>query len=340
MGRNEADPAGNRGVVIGFLLSACLVLNGCGSGGSSSAGVTSAAVPTRLQPCGVFSADAVLNLPYVHGKVIHVFWSAIQPDPMTFDWTPIDTELFAVQGFGQKATLVVLPVPNPPGWIFDMGAVPYVDEKGDTLPLPWDSVYLAAWWSFIDALGARYGAHPDIVMVYGTGPSTAVWLAGSIDGYSPDLFIDAWQRTIDRWVVAFPDRFIALLIRYFDDGSGPTVTQAVIRDYAITRYNTTWTRIGVIGDMLTGATPDGVLGSFFSETAAKASWTAFQACGSFTNPTGWPQCTFLDGDTPELGFQHGTAMGATYFEFYQSDLQNADYMATFRTRHDSLCAQG
>ncbi len=289
------------------------------------------------QPCGIFSVDATLDLSYVDGKLIRVFWNSVQTDSTTYNWSSIDKQLTSLQAIGKKASLVVFPVPNPPSWIFTAGAQSYTDGSGSVLPIPWDSVFLNAWWNFISAFGSRYAKNSTILQISATGPSGAISFSGTIPGYTSNQFIQVWNQTNDRWAAAFPDTFLALPIRFFNDGTGPMVTSGTIRDYAVNTYNKTWRHFGVFGDMLTGQTPQGSMGTLFSDTAGMYSWGGLQACGVFAAPSAWPQCTFLTNDSPALALQHGADLKATYFEFYGTDLQAAANVATFTNWHTTNC---
>ncbi len=333
-------------MIFRVLIFSCLLIYGCGSGGSSTgiaanvptdSGSSGGGSGTAAKPCGIFSVDATLDLSYVDGKLIRVFWNTIQTGPTTYNWSSIDSQLTSLQAIGKKASLVVFPVPNPPSWIFTAGAQSYTDGSGSVLPIPWDPVFLNAWWNFISAFGSRYADNSTILQISATGPSGAISFTGTIPGYSSSQFIQVWNQTTDRWAAAFPKTFLALPIRFFDDGNGAMVTSAAIRDYAVNTYNTSWRQFGAFGDMLTGQTPQASMGSFFADTAAAFSWAGLQACGVFAAPSDWPQCTFLPNDTPALALAHGTDLGATYFEFYATDLQAANNVAAFQSWHNTLC---
>ncbi len=310
--------------------------------GGPSATPSPTPVPTNTpalsakRPCGIFSIDGVVSQPFVDGVLIRVFWNTIQPSINTFDWSSVDQQISNITSAGKKATLVVFPVPNTPSWVFSAGAQSYLDSDGNVKPIPWDTTFLYYWQALVDAMGSRYANNSSITQISATGPSGDVRLRTLPPGYTSTLFINAWTSTLDHYARAFPKTFMNVPISVVPDGTDPSATPSVIVNYAINQYNQTSKRFGAYGEMLTGLTPTGNLGTLFANTAATA-WVSLQACGAFGNQAIWSGCNFAPGDTVNGGLQHGFDLGASYFELYSSDLTDPANASILQSWRNKIC---
>ncbi|HEY9678215.1 MAG TPA: DUF4832 domain-containing protein [Drouetiella sp.] len=119
----------------------------------------------------------LLESPAVNGLSVILPWSACEPTESEYDWKQID-KLLEMAGQQKKTVLLRLSTcglteSDTPKWVFTAGAksVTYnnADGKAVTMPVFWDSTYLAKWANFINAVGARYDKNPNLHSVGITG---------------------------------------------------------------------------------------------------------------------------------------------------------------------------
>lgn len=156
------------------------------------------------------------------------------------DWTRLDELFAAAQEHNKWVQLLVYPGFDTPAWALvgvqtHQFPISYGIGVGDfeTLPMPWDPVYLARWFAFVKQLSDRYGDLPAFRMIASGGPTsesdeftepagdlslpnsnpdsvygTALqWIA---EGYTSTKYINAWQQTFDEYVADFPNQYISL----------------------------------------------------------------------------------------------------------------------------------
>jgi hypothetical protein len=171
----------------------------------------------------------VFRNPYIRGVGLQIHWSDIEPAKGEPIWAPLD-ELFAAAQVSHKwVHLYVTPGFFSPAWALqgaetDRFPVPYGPYKGKvmTLPMPWDPVYLANYFGFLQRLSARYGDRPEFLMVCATGPTSvseeftepnnasgdlAKWMKHH---YTPTKYLAAWQRTFEIYATLFPNQYVSL----------------------------------------------------------------------------------------------------------------------------------
>jgi hypothetical protein len=87
--------------------------------------------------------------------------------------------------------------------------------------MPWDSVYLNRWFTFLKQLSTRYGKSPAFRLVAADGPTsvsaeftlpsspedTKKWIN---DSYTPRKYIAAWQKVFQVYAADFPNQYISL----------------------------------------------------------------------------------------------------------------------------------
>jgi hypothetical protein len=160
--------------------------------------------------------------------------------PGKTDWTRLD-ELFAeAQKHNKWVQLLVYPGFDTPAWALvgvqtDQFQISYGEGATDfaTLPMPWDPVYLANWFYFLEQLSERYGNLPAFRMIASGGPTSesdefteppgdptlpssdpesvmGVALQWIKDGYTSTKYINAWQQTFEEYVADFPNQYISL----------------------------------------------------------------------------------------------------------------------------------
>ena len=194
--------------------------------------------------------------PAISGIAFGAHWDQTQPaagtDPSSYDWSYLDDVFAAVTAAQKTVHLIMTPGVDAPPWLF--AQIPSCDplfttgsapancgwatfagfpeqQRADTntIPLPWNPAYQAAWKTFLTSLNARYGSNPALVAVSIAGPIAASdemilptntnTSAPQPSGLSPDAtwaaliqhsfptnaayqntdqaFIDAWKQAID-----------------------------------------------------------------------------------------------------------------------------------------------
>jgi hypothetical protein len=104
-------------------------------------------------------------------------------------------------------------------------AISYGPGKGKSLllPLPWDKTYQTRWFSFLKAIGDRYGGKTSFRKIAAAGPtsvSAEMSLPEDPDdiaqwkklGYTSEKYIDAWKRTFNAYSSTFPDQYFSLAL--------------------------------------------------------------------------------------------------------------------------------
>jgi hypothetical protein len=174
-----------------------------------------------------FIAQAVSN-PFMSGVAYQIGWDTIEPAEGQFDWSRLDA-LFAAAGQSKKwVHLLIYPGFHSPAWALEgikteSFAVQYGPGQGDveSLPMPWDRVYLGRWFEFLQKVGDRFGKSPAFDMVAAAGPTSVscemtlpespadltIWRN---DGYTPKKYIAAYRAVFEKYAEIFPNQFVSL----------------------------------------------------------------------------------------------------------------------------------
>jgi hypothetical protein len=170
---------------------------------------------------------AVKN-PYVRGVAVQIDWRDVEPVEGKPDWSTLD-DVFAAAGASKKwVHLLIFPGFFSPSWALngaqtDRFAIQYGPGAGtfETLPIPWDTVYLNRWFAFVKLLSDRYGKSSALRLVAVDGP-TSVSAEFTLpnaphalkqwqnDGYRPSKYIAAWQNAFRIYAADFPDQCLSL----------------------------------------------------------------------------------------------------------------------------------
>jgi PKD domain len=201
--------------------------------------------------------------PAISGITVAEHWDNIQlSDPALsvdgvdgYDWSYLDVAFAQATLAHKPVQLIITPGVDAPPWLLakipscdglfppgggtaraDCGKVTFSvfpeqqRADGNVLPLPWNSVYQAAWWDFLAHLSARYGSNPAFVSIAVAEPVAAsdefilpttfngsfqqagvpaddAWSTlihhsfPKIDSYqnTDQAFIDQWEQTIDAY---------------------------------------------------------------------------------------------------------------------------------------------
>jgi uncharacterized protein (TIGR03437 family) len=220
----------------------------------------------------------------ISGLTIGADWAKLQPSAGTsassFDWSDLDDAFDAAAAAHKPVQLILTPGFNSPQWLlnelpscdplFTKGSAPsncgtvtfagYPEEQRalqNMLPLPWNTVYQAAWSAFLMQVNARYGSNSAFVaiaiagpvagsdeMIFPTSENTtaaqpsglavdATWAALIQNAFpansayqdTDQVFIDAWKQAIDAYESIFSG--VTLFIGADSGNDFPSFSQTV-----------------------------------------------------------------------------------------------------------------
>jgi hypothetical protein len=121
-------------------------------------------------------APVILRDKYVKGIFLSLDWNKLEAKEGVFTWNVIDRVLQQASKNGKVVTLGVRAGYTTPAWVYADGAQTFQfvwDQPStspapctvESIPVPWDPVFLSKWQSFVSAMGARYRSNPALVSV-------------------------------------------------------------------------------------------------------------------------------------------------------------------------------
>jgi hypothetical protein len=171
---------------------------------------------------GNSGADA--HNPDLAGTTLTFEWARLEPEPGQFDWSAVDQAIAPWAAAGKRVILRVssggqaawgaAAADATPSWVYAQGA-PAVHDDGSTLPVYWNSTYLADYDAFIAAYAARYDGDPAVSFVemgIGDGgetlPDTQEGATDHLAQWAPYGYTDAvWLATIEKIATTFREDF-------------------------------------------------------------------------------------------------------------------------------------
>jgi hypothetical protein len=169
-----------------------------------------------------------LNNPLINGVALQIHWKDIEPVQGKPDWSKLDELFAAAESSNKWVQLLIFPGFFTPPWALEgvkseEFPLQYGPGAGtvERLPMPWDKVYLARWFAFLKLLGERYGKSPAFRVIAADGPTSVSaeftlpnnpsdhekWLS---DGYTPDKYLEAWQKVFYFYAGCFPNQYVSL----------------------------------------------------------------------------------------------------------------------------------
>jgi hypothetical protein len=185
------------------------------------------------------SADA--TNPDLAGVVLVYYWSQIEPEKGSFDWTLIDDDMAPWIAAGKKVIIRIstsgvaawdppYSASGTPQWVFDDGTRA-ISDNGETIPVYWDQPYLTDYDSFVHSFAQQFDGNPNIAFIEAgigmggetlpeTNASAAGIAAWQSDGYTDSL----WLSTVEAIASFFEGSFhktaiFPLVDMTFFDGS-------------------------------------------------------------------------------------------------------------------------
>jgi hypothetical protein len=167
-----------------------------------------------------------LNNPFISGVARQIKWRDIEPVQGKPDWSKLDQLFAAAESSKKWVQLLIFPGFFSPPWALEgakteLFAMQYGPGKGtvESLPMPWDRVYLDRWFAFLKQLSDRYGKSPAFRVVAADGPTSVsaeftlpnapkdikTWLN---DSYTPPKYIGAWQEVFQFFASHFPNQYV------------------------------------------------------------------------------------------------------------------------------------
>lgn len=228
-----------------LLAFACSARSSASTVGSSSSHVTVQRVPAILvaAPSGLVvvlktsdlyltdSWKKAIDNPSIQGVALQIHWSDIQgagSSPGYTDWGAMDALFAEAQKSKKWVQLLIFPGFFTPAWALkgvqtETFPIQYGPGAGTPmkLPMPWDSVYLNKWLTFVKEVSDRYAGSPALTLVAASGPtsvsaeftlpnSPADLKKWQTDGYTPTKYIGAWRTVLSAFASDFPNQYISL----------------------------------------------------------------------------------------------------------------------------------
>ena len=145
-------------------------------------------------------------------------WRDLEPAPGQYRWTLVDA---AIASTSKPVFLRVVAGIQSPDWVRSAALTISIPATSLTpagwMPVPWDRRFLNQWEAFIAAFGARYDRNARIALieVAGNGIYGESYLPGGLVlwqsvGYTQAGYIAAIKEVVNKYVAAFPHRFIGL----------------------------------------------------------------------------------------------------------------------------------
>ena len=165
--------------------------------------------------------------PAISGITVSQRWDNIQLSADSYDWSYLDDAFQEAVAAKKPVQLIVTPGFDAPSWLlsqipscdplFTTGSAPadcgkvtftgFPEQQradGNALPLPWNSVYQAAYAAFLTALNTRYGSNPAFIAMAVAGPV----------GASDEMIFPNDQNTPTQPSGQNPDAMWAALIQH------------------------------------------------------------------------------------------------------------------------------
>lgn len=217
-------------VPLGLAFAVLVLLNG----GAPKDGDEHRTDSAAAAPGGLFMFGGQergdLDNPSVAGDNPQIFWSDLEPQEGAYNWRPLDEAIAEAADAGKRVIVRIYTNVDGVGqatplWFFALPGArsyfpsSYAESRGFRSPLPWDEVYKAKFGVFLTALGQRYDGNPSIELVQtnaGGGQYGEMLL--STEALPPDWTeernLAAVQGWVDRWMRAFPQTHLSLMVNH------------------------------------------------------------------------------------------------------------------------------
>lgn len=193
--------------------------------------------------------SGIRGLDYVSGYALRLLWSDIDDGNGGYRFGVIDEALARVAPLGQRLNLEILL--SPPAAVVAAARMTYVDERGDTVPVPWDPGLRRAHRGLFAAL-AGHRPRGSTTRLADLGTLSAV--DNSVPGFSQGLrdinsrlqsspfydrsaCLEAVLDAVDTGRRAFPRHLGYVAFFTYDDGRGTERVDQILIDRLAASYN-------------------------------------------------------------------------------------------------------
>ncbi len=330
---------------------------------------TSVSVSQALTPTsGVYSLaipdgaidPRVLTNPSVSGVAVRASWNLTETASGTYNWSYLDRVIAQVTAAGKQFSLAISAGVKTPAWVYAAGSQAFTFVQNgitQTIPVPWDPVFLGAWEQFVQALGARYGSNPLLTNVKITGINTTTdetmlpktptdvsnWQAL---GYTRLEVENAWQAIADTFATAFPIKGLVLLTVPSGfpaiDNNGNIISSMLKAGDSV-----------LPGDLISGGISrygaqfivqnNGLSDTWISPQVTAVAGQVNTGYQMLWNVSNDPTYRMTGGQTPydpatvlQVAVNKALAAGAHYLEIYQIDILNANLADVLASAESSL----
>lgn len=322
---------------------------------------------------GIYVINAVTNNlispsvkvnPYIDGVVLQVGWNTIEPREGNFNWSSIDSIITQAATAGLHVSIVLMPGYQTPSWVYSDGAKQFqfvwdIATWGpkvctvQTIPVPWDAVYLSKWNTMVSALGARYSNNTTVASVKVTGingktgelflpTATAQSISsGKIScksnnditnwqgaGYTRLKVESAWNSIMQMFAQAFPETKLEamLLPAGFPsiDDNGIIFAAPYSQDDQVTN------------DIITSGVSEYPSQFVIQNDGSSATWTWKVLSGYAGQIMTGVQENHAQGSLTSQAIKTALAAGANYIELYPTDALASSTQAELAIAHGLL----
>ena len=281
---------------------------------------------------------------FVSGFTLRVLWKDVETAPGAYDFDVVDRAIQQVSARGQGLNLEIL-TGEEPAYVLSGASSTYVDHRGGTNPVPWDSfarqrqaaLYAALGSHVVQGAGAPHALREDpTLLAVHAAPAGLNFgvrdLNGGIrshPGYTQQGYVDAVAGGVAATAASFPDDLNYLAFFAFADGqAGTPVDEQIIERLAPAYNGPGQARLAFFVENLSD---DGPLpmpggagtGNNLADWVAGGGETMMQALDSWLVHAAdrEPQ---LDSRNPATGIELAfNAFGTRFFELYVADLDGA-----------------
>ena len=281
---------------------------------------------------------------FVSGFTLRLFWNDIEPTEGQYNFSVIDAAIQRVSALGQSLDIEIFTTQEP-AYVLDGASATYVEHRGGTNPVPWDSFAQTRHAALVTALGAHVvqgSGAPHPLSLDPTLKSIDVAPAGLNFGvrdlndgiqnhpqYTQQRYIDAVVDGVAAATAAFPHDTNSLGFFSFDDGaSGPHVDDQILALLEPLYNGPGQAKLAFFVENLSDEWPvplgngNGV-GNNLEDWAATGGSTMMQALDAWLDhtPERADQLSSLNPSTGiELAYEQ---YGTRFFELYLPDLDGA-----------------
>lgn len=278
-------------------------------------------------PTGIYSShvgknvEKYIHAQYVNGALIRVRWSEIEKQEGQYDFSAIERQRAPIINAGKNWSLAVLAGWNTPKWLDaktkDRMNIQFRGEQKNIIPF-WSKTYLEHADKLAQALAAKYGNDPHLVLIY-VPQQTANGIEGHFNGtpfedlkeqgLSRENWLHASHTAINSYTKAFPNKAIAFELHEIFKSTD--IPDAIIKEIKQNHKN----QVGIGVWWLSGKWD---YQKKLLQSIAKSNLPVYaQVIGKSSQKHRFP-----DGDYTRV-FKQAKDIGADYIEVWNYELENS-----------------